>query len=52
LTWRQRGFAPFVATIRSRFRNPPKTAAEYIDTLEQQQLPQMASALRNFEDHL
>jgi len=41
-----------VATIRSRFRNPPKTAAEYIDTLEQQQLPQTASALRNFEDHL
>jgi predicted nucleic acid-binding protein len=41
-----------VATIRSRLRNPPKTATEYIDTLEQQQLPQTASALREFEDQL
>lgn len=40
------------STIRSRLRNPPKTAAEYLDTLEQQQLPQVASALREFEDQL
>jgi hypothetical protein len=41
-----------VATIRKRLRNPPRTAAEYIDTIEQQRLPQMASALREFEDQL
>lgn len=40
------------AGIRSRLRKPPKTAAEYIDTLEQQQLPHTASVLRNFEDQL
>ncbi len=41
-----------VATIRKRLRKPPRTVAEYIDTIEQQQLPQMASALREFEDQL
>jgi hypothetical protein len=41
-----------VATIRKRLRKPPRTAAEYIDTIEQQQLPQMASALREFADQL
>lgn len=41
-----------VASIRARLRNPPKTVTEYIDKLEQQQLPQTASALRTFEHQL
>jgi len=41
-----------VATIRARLRSPPRTATEYIDTIEQQQLPKTASALRTFEHQL
>lgn len=41
-----------VATIRARLRNPPRTVTEYIDKIEQQQLPQTAAALRDFEDQL
>ena len=41
-----------VATIRARLRNPPRTATEYIDKIEQQQLPQTAAALREFEHQL
>jgi hypothetical protein len=31
--------------IRKRLKNPPKTAEEYLDTLEAQQLPQTVAAL-------
>jgi len=41
-----------VATVRARLQNPPKTATEYIDTIEQQQLPQTAAALRIFGNQL
>ena len=37
-----------VASVRARLRNPPRTPSEYIDTIEQQQLPQTAAALREF----
>ena len=41
-----------VAAVRARLRNPPKTVTEYIDKLEQQQFPQTASLLREFEHQL
>ena len=41
-----------VATVRARLQNPPKTVTEYIDTIEQQQLPRTAAALRAFEHQL
>jgi len=41
-----------VAEIRARLRNPPRTVIEYIDILEQQQLPLTAKALRAFEHQL
>ena len=41
-----------VALVRARLRNPPRSAPEYIDKLEQQQLPQTAAALREFEHQL
>ena len=34
------------ATIRARLRNPPRSPQEYIDTIEQQRLPQTALAFR------
>ena len=37
-----------VALIRKRLKNPPRSALEYIDKIEQQQLPQTAAALREF----
>ena len=38
-----------VAAVRARLRNPPKSTGEYIDTIKQQQLPQTAAALGEFE---
>jgi predicted nucleic acid-binding protein len=35
---------------RANLRKPPKTVDEYLDTLEQQQLPKTVQALRKFED--
>jgi predicted nucleic acid-binding protein len=43
--------AHLVATaqnVRRRLKNPPKSAAEYLDILEGQQLPQLAGDLRPF----
>jgi len=34
--------------VRKRLRHPPKTAAEYLDTLEAQQLPQTVAVLRSY----
>ena len=41
-----------VAAVRARLSKPPRTASEYIDIIEQQQLPQTAAALREFEHQL
>ena len=41
-----------VATVRARLKNPPRTALEYLDRIEQQQLPQTVAALRAFERQL
>ena len=41
-----------VAVVRARLRNPPRSASEYIDTIEQQRLPHTAAALRAFEHQL
>lgn len=41
-----------VAIVRARLRNPPRSATEYIDKIEQQQLPRTAAALRQFEERL
>lgn len=38
--------------IRARLKNPPRTSADYLDTLEQQGLPQFVSNLRAFEELL
>ena len=40
------------ASVRARLRNPPRSAGEYIDTIEQQQLPRTAAALRTFEHQI
>lgn len=37
---------------RKRLRNPPKTVEDYLDTLEQQELPRTVAYLRNFRDLL
>jgi PIN domain len=34
--------------VRKRLKNPPKTAEEYLETLEAQQLPQTVSELRPY----
>ena len=36
---------------RARLKNPPRSPLEYIDKIEQQQLPQTAAALREFEHY-
>lgn len=41
-----------VSIVRARLQNPPRSALEYIDKIEQQQLPQTAAALRQFEHQL
>ena len=41
-----------VSAVRARLRNPPMSATEYVDTIEQQQLPHTAAALRAFEHQL
>ncbi len=38
-----------VQRILNRLRNPPVSAAQYLDTLERQGLPKTVSALREFE---
>ena len=43
-------FCSAVKTIRQRLRNPPKTAEEYLLTLEQQGLTQTVGQLREFVD--
>lgn len=35
---------------RARLKNPPKSAAEYLDTLEAQALPQLVAEIRPFAD--
>lgn len=37
-----------VQRVRSRLKNPPKTAVEYLDTLEAQALPKTVNALRPY----
>ncbi|BCB17331.1 hypothetical protein OCUBac02_02250 [Bosea sp. ANAM02] len=38
------------STIRARLKNPPTTAAQYLDILEAQALPQLVAELRAFAD--
>jgi hypothetical protein len=37
-----------VRKLRAGLNNPPKTASEYLDTLERQSLPQTVTKLREF----
>ena len=39
-------------TIRARLRNPPRTVNEYLDVLEQNQLPETVAKFREFEELL
>ena len=41
-----------VKQVRSRLRNPPKTIEEYLDTLDQQRLPQSVNLLRQVKELL
>lgn len=41
-----------VATVRTRLQNPPQSAAEYIDIIERQRLPNTAAVLREYEDQI
>lgn len=41
-----------VATVRARLRNPPQSAAEYIDIVERQRLPNTAAVLQDFKDQI